>query len=264
MSYHSRVYRQRNANAPDVLKKKAFFSGKDMHEKDQANTPEKDPSQDPLEREADHVANSVVDPTASVPAVDGPPASGVQKLATPKEDERTSTNDERMKEDKDIQEKPIQRMESENKEEEKIQKQNAGKEDDKLDDDQVQKKEEGEPEKEEKESTTPVQPKHNTTAESAAQVRTKYLNDTKGKGSMLPKDILDEMNTKFAYDFKNVRIHDDSDAHKMSQELNAQAFTSGNDIYFNEGKYDPSTAEGKRLLAHELTHVIQQKGDEQQ
>lgn len=264
MSYHSRVYRQRNANAPDALKKKAFFSGKDTEEKGQKNSAEKDPSEDPLEQEADQVADSVVHEKGKAASVDSPPVSGIQKLATPKEDERTSTNDERMKEDKDVQEKPIQRMEGENKEEEKIQKQDAAKDEDKLKDEGVQKKEEGEPEKEEKESTTPVQPKQNTTAESTTRTRTKYLNDTKGKGTMLPKATLDEMNQKFGYDFKNVRIHDDDDAHNMSQEINAQAFTSGNDIYFNVGKYDPGSIEGKLLLAHELTHVIQQKGDDQQ
>jgi hypothetical protein len=278
MSYSSRVYRQRNTNSPDALKKKAFFSGKDKQDKDHTNAAEKDPSQDPLEREADVVANSVVNEKGGSPVIQNQQVSSIQKLATPKEDERTSTNEERMKEDKDVQEKPIQRMEGEKKEEDKVQKQEAkdeeklkdegvqkqeAKGEEKLKDEGVQKKEEGEPEKEEKESTTPVQPKHNTTAENTAQVRTKYLHDTKGKGSMLPKDTLDEMNAKFAYDFKDVRIHDDSDAHEMSQDLNAQAFTRGNDIYFNEGKYDPSSPEGKLLLAHELTHVIQQKGTEE-
>lgn len=258
MSYSSRVYRQRNANGPDSLKKKAFFSGKDDSHKDQSAKSEKDASQDPLEREADAVANAVVSEQGLSPVVKGQQGSSVQKLATPKEDEKTSTNEERMKEDKDVQEKPIQRMEGEKKEDE-VQKQEANT-GEKKEDEKVQTKEEGEPEKEEKESTTPVQPKLNSPAESAERVRANYLHNTKGKGSMLPKDTLEEMNAKFRYDFKDVRIHDDADAHEMSQSLNAQAFTQGNDIYFNEGKYDPTSPEGKRLLAHELTHVIQQNG----
>jgi hypothetical protein len=44
----------------------------------------------------------------------------------------------------------------------------------------------------------------------------------------------------------------------MTRELKAQAFTHGKDIYFNEGRYDPETISGKQLLAHELTHVVQQ------
>jgi hypothetical protein len=46
----------------------------------------------------------------------------------------------------------------------------------------------------------------------------------------------------------------------MNRELNAQAFTNGSDIYFGAGKYSPSSSDGKRLLAHELTHVVQQTG----
>ena len=44
----------------------------------------------------------------------------------------------------------------------------------------------------------------------------------------------------------------------MNQDLNAQAFTHGSDVYFNSGKYDTGSSEGQKLLAHELTHVVQQ------
>ena len=53
-------------------------------------------------------------------------------------------------------------------------------------------------------------------------------------------------------DFSSVRIHNDSSASRMSEDLGAQAFTHGRDIYFNEGKYDPQSNSGKHLLAHEL------------
>ncbi|HSY61908.1 MAG TPA: DUF4157 domain-containing protein, partial [Cytophaga sp.] len=55
-----------------------------------------------------------------------------------------------------------------------------------------------------------------------------------------------------------VRIHSNNKSSQLSSELNAQAFTVGNDIYFNEGKYQPESSEGKYLLAHELTHTVQQ------
>jgi len=58
--------------------------------------------------------------------------------------------------------------------------------------------------------------------------------------------------------FSAVRVHTDSRAVQMSKGLNAQAFTHGSDIYFNEGKYNPESASGKHLLAHELTHTVQQ------
>jgi hypothetical protein len=69
-----------------------------------------------------------------------------------------------------------------------------------------------------------------------------------------------EMESGFGADFSNVNIHTDSEAAQMSQDIGAQAFTHGNDIYFNEGKYNPNSKQGKHLLAHELTHTIQQKG----
>ena len=64
----------------------------------------------------------------------------------------------------------------------------------------------------------------------------------------------------FGADFSNVRIHTDFEAAQMSSDIGAKAFTNGNDIYFNQNQYNPNSKEGKHLLAHELTHTIQQKG----
>ena len=71
-------------------------------------------------------------------------------------------------------------------------------------------------------------------------------------------DTKNEMESGFGTDFSGVRIHNDSNAVQMNQELGSQAFTNGNDIYFNEGKYNPESDSGKHLLAHELTHTVQQ------
>lgn len=274
MSYSSRVYRQRNPNTHDESRQKSFFAGKDKQEKGSSAEKVQDES---FEREADSVANTVVN-NAHAPAIQQQKISSVQRLATSKEDEKTSTTEERMKEDKDVQEKPLQLMESPEKkdeepvqkmndpakEDEKIQKADEPKmEDEKMKDKGIQKKDENEPEEEEKESTTPVQPKLNGESVGTPQARTDYLHRSKGKGSPLSKDLLYEMNSRFGYDFSGVRIHNDSEAHRVSKELHAQAFTHGQDIYFNEGKFDPTSAEGKLLLAHELTHVIQQTGGEQ-
>ncbi len=68
------------------------------------------------------------------------------------------------------------------------------------------------------------------------------------------------MESGFGADFSDVKIHTDSSAVDMSNNLNAQAFTHGNDIYFNSGKYDTSSTSGQHLLAHELTHTLQQGG----
>lgn len=84
------------------------------------------------------------------------------------------------------------------------------------------------------------------------------LNSSKGGGAPLSGKVKNEMESGFGADFSNVRIHSDSNAVKMNQQLGAQAFATGNNIYFNEGKYNPSSQTGKHLLAHELTHTIQQ------
>ena len=71
------------------------------------------------------------------------------------------------------------------------------------------------------------------------------------------------MNSAFGADFSKVRIHTGDEAVQMNKELKAQAFTHGNHIYFNQGKYNPNSLQGKHLLAHELTHTIQQGGNTQ-
>lgn len=84
------------------------------------------------------------------------------------------------------------------------------------------------------------------------------LSQTKGDGNKLPESTNQFMSTAFGADFSSVNIHTNSSAIQMNRSLNARAFTHGNDIYFNKGEYNPSEGEGKRLLAHELTHVVQQ------
>jgi len=66
-----------------------------------------------------------------------------------------------------------------------------------------------------------------------------------------------QMEPRFGFDFGNVRIHTDRQSSSAAQALNARAFTAGQDIVFGADEYQPQTAAGKRLLAHELTHVVQ-------
>ncbi|WP_299211849.1 DUF4157 domain-containing protein [uncultured Dokdonia sp.] len=86
------------------------------------------------------------------------------------------------------------------------------------------------------------------------------LQNSKGGGSPLDTNTRSEMESGFGADFSGVRVHNDSTAVQMNQQLGAQAFTNGSDIYFNEGKYNPESDSGKHLLAHELTHTVQQGG----
>jgi len=88
------------------------------------------------------------------------------------------------------------------------------------------------------------------------------IGNSAGKGAVLPARTRAEMEAAFGWDFSDVNIHTDREAARMNEELGAQAFTHGRDVYFNSGKYQPDSAQGKRLLAHELTHVLQQRSSD--
>ncbi|MFD2567829.1 eCIS core domain-containing protein [Pseudotenacibaculum haliotis] len=151
-------------------------------------------------------------------------------------------------------EEPVQKME-----EEEVQKQEEEETVQQKEDEEVQAKcaacqEEGLQKKEDEE----VQAKSNQQKVQKPSLESQLR---KGKGGQqMDAGTQAEMESGFGADFSNVRIHTDSEAVQMSQDIGAQAFTHGNDIYFNKGKYDPNSKEGKHLLAHELTHTIQQKG----
>ncbi|MGD8777781.1 MAG: DUF4157 domain-containing protein [Ignavibacteria bacterium] len=96
-----------------------------------------------------------------------------------------------------------------------------------------------------------------STNSSSSNIET-TLENSKGGGKSLPENTRSQMEEGFGADFSNVNIHTGPEAVQMNKEVGAQAFTYGNNIYFNQGKYNPGTSEGNRLIAHELTHTIQQ------
>lgn len=79
-----------------------------------------------------------------------------------------------------------------------------------------------------------------------------------GTGQGLEGSTRSFLEPKFGHDFANVKIHADGHADQMSKALNARAFTTGQDVFFKQGEYKPNSAQGMHLLAHELTHTIQQ------
>jgi len=85
-----------------------------------------------------------------------------------------------------------------------------------------------------------------------------HINALKGGGQSLSPSTRSFFEPRFGSDFSNVRVHTGSDAGAIATEINAKAFTTGRDIFFGAGQYLPGTTSGKNLLAHELTHVIQQ------
>jgi len=85
-----------------------------------------------------------------------------------------------------------------------------------------------------------------------------YIELVNGGGQPLPESVRSYFEPRFGRDFGDVRVHADSTAEEATQAVNAHAFTVGRDIMFCAGQYDPGSEGGKRLLAHELTHVVQQ------
>jgi len=78
-------------------------------------------------------------------------------------------------------------------------------------------------------------------------------------GRPLAAPVQEHWNSRFGYDFEQVRVHTGDFARAKAWDLGAAAFTSGSHIYFGQGRYAPYTMPGRRLLAHELTHVVQQE-----
>ena len=112
----------------------------------------------------------------------------------------------------------------------------------------------------EEESDNVVQRKPNGTPNTVSPAFQNSLSTTKGGGSPLDGDTRQFMESRMGADFSNVRIHIGGVASQMNQDISARAFTHGSDIYFNQNQYNPETSSGKELLAHELTHVVQQRG----
>ena len=106
-----------------------------------------------------------------------------------------------------------------------------------------------------------VQPKgiDDSTAEVSADVQ-RYIEGLPSRGGPLPEPVRAQMEPRFGYSFAGVRIHTDGAAQRSAGALRARAYTVGRDVVFGAGEYNPRSSDGMQLLAHELTHVVQQGG----
>jgi hypothetical protein len=84
------------------------------------------------------------------------------------------------------------------------------------------------------------------------------INSERGSGQELDSAVQAKMGAATGHDFSGVNVHTGPEAHTLNEQLGAKAFTTGQDIFFREGAYDPGSSGGQELLAHELTHVVQQ------
>ncbi|MBE0523838.1 MAG: DUF4157 domain-containing protein [Methanosarcinales archaeon] len=87
------------------------------------------------------------------------------------------------------------------------------------------------------------------------------INAIRGGGQPLAESERGFFEPRFGHDFSQVRLHTDTRAAETAQAVNARAYTVGQDVVFGTGQYVPGISEGRRILAHELTHVVQQQGN---
>jgi hypothetical protein len=172
-------------------------------------------------------------------------------------------------EEQSAQTKLLQRQEGEEEKEAQTKIQRQAEEEEKPAQTKLLQRQEGEEEKEAQtklqrqaeEEEKPAQPKaaQGSTREVTSNIESN-INEMKGGGQLLSESTRAFFEPRFGADFSQVRIHNNSKAADTTQAINAKAFTTGKDIAFNSGQYSPGTSSGKRLLAHELTHVVQQEG----
>ena len=85
------------------------------------------------------------------------------------------------------------------------------------------------------------------------------IQQARGSGQGLAENVRQPMEQAFGADFSGVQVHTDGQADVLNRSLNSRAFATGQDIFFKQGEYQPGSKQGQELLAHELTHVVQQK-----
>ena len=84
------------------------------------------------------------------------------------------------------------------------------------------------------------------------------INRARGSGHSLDNVVQEQMSESMGHDFSGVQVHTSPETDDLNRQLSAKAFTTGQDIFFRQGAYEPGSSSGRELIAHELTHVVQQ------
>jgi hypothetical protein len=163
----------------------------------------------------------------------------VMKMEEKKEEEKVHKKEEKKEEEK------VMKME-EKKEEEKVHKKEEKKEEEKV------------MKMEEKKEEEKVHKKETGGSAGGGKSLSNYIGSLNSKGQPLPAKTNEYFSSRMGYDFSDVKVHTDKEAAETAREINAKAYTVGNNIVFNEGQCNEDSGDGKKLMAHELTHVIQQ------
>ncbi|MEQ9359901.1 eCIS core domain-containing protein [Coleofasciculus chthonoplastes] len=204
---------------------------------------------DKYEQEADQVASQVVNQINSPQTQPSVQGKTVQREALPEEEEETPVSAK-------LESGTVQR-EALPEEEEEETPVSA-----KLESDTIQRQGIS-PEEEEKKKISPklMRKSQSGTGSTNASVNLEEsIQQKRGQGQSLSEDIREPMEQAFGADFSGVKVHTDSQSDQLNHSIQARAFTTGQDVFFKQGEYNPGSKDGQELLAHELTHVVQQTG----
>lgn len=200
------------------------------------------PVDDVYEQEADKTAKQVMnmpDPVQRAAEEDELQMKSIQRASPEEEEPLQAKSIQRAAEEDELQMKPIQRAAEEDELQMKSIQRAAPEEDELL-------------QAKSAEAETPE-----VTSELEGQIE-----GMRGSGQAMPGEAQSFFENRFGQDFSNVNIHTGSEADTVNRSISARAFTTGSDIYFRSGEYNPDSSGGRELLAHELTHVVQQGGSQ--
>ncbi|MFN7392238.1 MAG: DUF4157 domain-containing protein, partial [Pseudanabaena sp.] len=124
----------------------------------------------------------------------------------------------------------------------------------------IQREESMEDEDEELQMKSLVQKRENVGGEEASNDLESSIQSVRGRGQSLDANLQEKMGQAMGADFSGVKVHTDSQSDQLNKSIQAKAFTTGQDVFFRQGAYEPSSRGGQELIAHELTHVVQQEG----
>ncbi|HEY9671192.1 MAG TPA: DUF4157 domain-containing protein [Waterburya sp.] len=116
------------------------------------------------------------------------------------------------------------------------------------------------PDKEDEQSKLMVQRQSDGIGMAATPQLEASIQQARGNGHPLANNIRKPMEQAFGFDFSQVKVHTDAQSERLNRSIQAKAFTTGQDIFFRQGAYSPGSRGGQELIAHELTHVVQQNG----
>jgi len=189
----------------------------------------------------------------------------VKRMAVPEEEKKVQKKEEEKKLQKmeDKKEDKLQRQ-PEKKEEKELKRQPEKKEEEKIlkmEDKKEEKELHREADKKEEDKKLSTKESTATPTSNKTNTVTNYIHSLDGIGAALPEEAQHFFGERMGYDFSHVRIHTGTEAEQSAKEVNARAYTVDNHIVFNKGQYNPASEEGKKLLAHELTHVVQNNGE---